>query len=157
MFGFTGLIILFLIFSFLFSLLPIFEVVFSLQYFSLLFPASKLSYIPSRMFFNFMASFFISCYCTHIYVDIYIYILDTAYLVHITLLVCLFSGLMIWHQTTDWFALPWGEPHLPLPALLSFLQCVCVELRCPIDFFPIEFGMFLGVLLVQLMFGQLCQ
>ena len=68
--------------------------------------------------------------------------------------VCKFSGLTIWNWTVSSCALPWGTPPLPFSALVSCCS-FCVGLRhCGL--FPIQFGMFAGVILVQFMFEKSC-
>ena len=81
------------------------------------------SYVPSLLVFNFTTSFFVSCYCPWICI-VYAYtFLNTTYLVHMILLVCLFSGLVVWNWATNWYVVIWRKPLLLLPALCSFLQC----------------------------------
>lgn len=70
---------------------------------------------------------------THKYVFMYAYtFLNIDYLVHMTLLACLFSGLVVWHWETNWCVMIWRKPLLLLPVLLSLLEffllfyiCVC--------------------------------
>lgn len=49
-----------------------------------------------------------------------------------------------------------GKATSPVP---SFLQCsivLCVGWRSPSGLSPVLFGMFVGILFVQLMLGQVC-
>lgn len=46
---------------------------------------------------------------------------NTDYLVHMILLACLFSGLVVWLWEENWCVITWGKPLLPLPVLLIFL------------------------------------
>lgn len=60
--------------------------------------------------------------CIHVFVYAYIFLNKTCY-IHIILLVCLSTRLIIWHQTINWCALPL------LPTLLSSLLFFCGGLR----------------------------
>jgi hypothetical protein len=60
--------------------------------------------------------------------------------------VCMFSGLTVWHWTNYWCALPRVTQ---LPVVL------CVSLRPHVSV-PIQFGMFVGVIFVQLTFVWSC-
>lgn len=71
-------------------------------------------------------SSFLTNYCVHAYIFLHI---------TIQLLVCVFSGMTIWHRTTNWYTLPWGGPPLPF---LAFLSCVqfSVQGRTLVTFSP---------------------
>lgn len=100
---------------------------------------------------------------THKYVFMYAYtFLNIDYLVHMTLLACLFSGLVVWHWETNWCVMIWRKPLLLLPVLLNLLEFffyyfifVCVGL-CPHWLFSSKFGMFFGAFLYSLKLEQLC-
>lgn len=83
---------------------------------------SSLQTLPSLLFFKFMASFLLHAWmCMQIFLDI-------TCLVHITLIVCMFSGLIIGKgQPIGVFLL--GEGHLSFAQLPSVAQSSCVGLR----------------------------
>lgn len=93
--------------------------------FLLPFPPSNSSMCPSVITFKLMASFFIN-YIECIYAFIYTYIFpNIPCWVHM-LPICIFSGIIVCHQTTNLCALPWGEPSLLLPSFLSCLLFLCI-------------------------------
>lgn len=57
--------------------------------------------------------------------------LNTAHLVHMILLACLFSGLVVWHWATNWCVVIWGRgshfscSHLYSVSCSGFFLCVC--------------------------------
>lgn len=78
---------------------------------------SSLQILPVTL--KFMDSFFINCFCMHVY-----------YFLNITCWICItfyfvqkFSDLSIWHWITYWYAAPWGRPPLPFPDLISCPYC----------------------------------
>lgn len=71
------------------------------------------------------------------------------------LLPCIFfSGLIIWHQTTNQCVLPQGELLLWSTAFLVAYSSLC-EVETSWDF-PISIGMFISVILIQLKLRQSC-
>lgn len=77
--------------------------------------------------------------CMHIHVHTYIYKTCST---HVMLLVCTFSELTIWHQKNH-CALPWGRPLLQVQ-----------HSSVAYGLFLVQLGMFIGIYLVQLTFGQ---
>lgn len=65
----------------------------------------------------------------------------------------IFSWLTSWQWTNTWCALPWGRGHLS-PSQLYSVACSSLPGVEASWAFPNLFGMFLGVLHIQLMFGQ---
>jgi hypothetical protein len=59
-------------------------------------------------------------YYTHVFLNIMCW-------VHKMLLVCTFSGLIVRHWTTDWYALPWKGPPSS-PSFTHLLVVLCVGL-----------------------------
>lgn len=111
---------------------------------------SKPFLIPLPDSFKFMISFFINCYCMHVYICLYIhiakqnlqsshnatcmYIFRSDHLILDNLLVCSSLG-----KTTS-----------PAPRIAQLPIVICVGLR-PHGLFPF-YGMFVSIILVQLMF-----
>lgn len=78
------------------------------------------------------------CVCVYIYI-----FLNITYWVHTMLLGCMFSRLIFWHQITYWYTLSWGE-----------LVVFHVGLR-PFGIIPIQLGISISVILVQLIFDEI--
>lgn len=66
-----------------------------------------------------------------------------------------FPGLTTGHWTTNWYTLLWGAPPLATPIFSQLPVVLCVGLRL-LKLFPIQFGMSIGGVLVQLMFEVTC-
>lgn len=85
------------------------------------------------------------------FLNIHIFLNITCWF-HTMLLVCMFARLAIGHCTTNWSVLLCGGP--PVYLALAFLSCQ--EFLCrlrPRGFFLIQFGVSVGVILVQLTLG----
>lgn len=105
-----------------------------------LFPFT-LSHIPLSTLLQILGLFFfISCCCLYVCICTYIYIPKNNLLKSCTvLLVCMFSGLTVWHWTINGCAPPRGGP-LPAPSCPQLPIVLCVGLR-PNGSIPIQFGM----------------
>lgn len=91
--------------------------------------------------------------CIYAYVYAYIF-LNITCLAHVSLpCVYVFSAKHL-ALNNQWCALPCRGPSLSRPTFLLPIV-LCVGLR-PYGLFPIHFGMPIGVILVQLTFGQSC-
>ena len=67
--------------------------------------------------------------------------------VHILSLVCMFTGLTIWHWITHWCALP-GEDY-PFHAQSYIFACSSLYRAKTLWTFPMQFGMVIGVVFVK--------
>lgn len=102
-------------------------------------PSHSLIY-PCPLPFKFLVFFFfISCCCIYVCICTYIYIPKYNLLKSCSvLLVCVFSGLTVWHWTINGCAPPWGGPP-PAPSCPQLPIVLCVGLR-PNGIIPIQFG-----------------
>jgi hypothetical protein len=78
--------------------------------------------------------------------------LNIAHSAHIMLLVFVFSGLTIWHWINNCYTLLWGRLFLLLSALLSCVSLHVESRHC--RSFSVHFSMFIGVVLIKLLFRQ---
>lgn len=139
---------------------------------SLPFPPFQPSHIPFPLYFKFMTSFFqlLLQACLHLHntnIDIRMYIytyiqythiyvcmykcLNVACSVYITLIVCLFSGLTIWHWQPACVLFP-GEGPSRTPSFFQLPLVLCVGWE-PWGLLPVQSGMSICVIHVQLAFG----
>lgn len=83
---------------------------------------SSLSTLPCTHLLSSSNSCPLVFYCYYTCIRRYINILKYDLLSLYKVLLCVFSGLTIWHWVTNWYALPWVSPFLLLSAFLSCLH-----------------------------------
>lgn len=84
--------------------------------------SSKPFLLPLSTILKLLVSFYTNCYYMHICNVYTLRFLNIACLVYRMFLVCMFSGMTVWHGKTDRCAPPWRRWRWFLP-LVSFFNC----------------------------------
>lgn len=101
----------------------------------------------SLVSFKLMTSFSINCYFMHISICVYIYI-PKYNLYNVYDIICMFTGLAIWHWKKKWGTHLWERPLLLLPVNFQFTIVFSVVFRPP-DLFSVQFNIFIGLILLK--------